>query len=84
MFCSFIMTFQSFNPHVTEVYVISLTILTPGPKPITRDISNPQSKTRINGNVSLTLIFKFLTCFYKIETKTKICYSKINFENEQA
>ena len=53
------MAFQSLHPHVTDVYVFALTILTPGWKLITMDRSNPSSKTKIDGNVSPTFILNF-------------------------
>ena len=75
MFCSLTMAFQSLNSHVSEVYEVTLTILTPGKQPITKDRSNPLSKIRIKGNVFPTFIiscFKFLAYFYILETKQKI------------
>ena len=71
MFCSFIMALQSLHPRVTEVYVVALTILTPAQKLITKDRSNPLSKTRLNGNVSPTFIFKFWHVFIYLKQTQK-------------
>ena len=47
MFCSFTLAFQSLNPHVTEVYGVTLTMFTPGQQVITRNKNNPLSKIKI-------------------------------------
>ena len=51
--------FQSLKPHVTEVCGVTLTILTPGQKLITRGRSNPLSKITIKGNAFPTFIILF-------------------------
>ena len=53
------MAFQSLNAHVTEVYGVTLTILTPGEKLMTRGKSNPLGKIRIKGNVFPTFIISY-------------------------
>ena len=54
----------------------SLTIHTPGQKLITRDRSNPVSKTRINWNVSPTFIFKFWHVFIYLKQRQKYITQK--------
>ena len=76
MFCSFIMAFQSLHPHVTDVYVFALTILTPGWKLITMDRSNPSSKTKIDGNVSPTFILNFDMFLYTWNEDNNILLKK--------